>query len=200
MTRGPRMKTSTALASLLLLISTTAFGWAGEWQDDERLASIQSGAESIFSVKLDVYNMADNPEGRNACGDVQCYRVDVFVNNTQVATWATSPGKPQADGGSYSPLFSGERIFWAFGRDYVSYTKRYHMKYAMYIERVSQPGTISNIAFHGGYKVTGKRESHGCFRLRDSEAALLNHLVRKAFDDSGSVQVWSEGTRPPFKD
>lgn len=192
------MKKLILLASLLLA-SATAFGWAGEWQNDDRIKAIKAGKEAVFDVKLEVYNMADEPAGRKACGDKQCYRVDVFVNEIQIATWATSPGRPQSDGGIYSPIYNGHNILTHYGRNYVSYRKKYNMRYAMYIERKSQPGKISNVAFHGKYKVTGKRESHGCFRMRDSEVSVVNSFVRKAFKNGGSARVWSEGTRPPFK-
>lgn len=191
------MKKFTVLASLLFL-SATAFGgsWAGEWQDNERINDIKQGRLSVGDVKIEVYNMADTAAGRKACGDSQCYRMDVFVNEAQIATWATSPGRPQSDGGIYSPIYSGHRILTHYGREYRSYTKKYNMRYAMYIERKSQPGKISNVAFHGKYLVTGRRESHGCFRMRDPEAKMLNSFVRKVFSNGGTARVWSEGTRP----
>lgn len=69
------------------LSAQQAFGFAGEFQRDDLIPS------TIRDVKIKVYNMANNPGGRASCGESQCFRADILLNDVHVATWATNGGK-----------------------------------------------------------------------------------------------------------
>ncbi|MGH1469511.1 MAG: L,D-transpeptidase [Bdellovibrionales bacterium] len=181
------------LASILLF-STLSFGFAGEWEDSQKIADIKSGALQVQDLKIDIYNYAETAEGRAACGARECFRMDVFINDEQIATWATSPGKPHPGTnhvGVYTPEYEGRSIHsgHVYGRDYISYKFKYSMPYVMYL-RSNKLG----IGIHAGV-VNGTRLSHGCIRLVTEDARRLNQWVREVFRNGGDARVWARGTR-----
>lgn len=180
--------------SYLLLSSLSAFAFYGEFQDNSRIPDV------ITSVEIQVYNAAKDPVYRQACNDNQCYRMDVILNGRHVATWATSPGKRHEGTnfvGNYSPVYNGRSLHptYMFKR----YTNKYGdpMPYAMFMRLTN--GGVSPIAFHCG-NVTGKRESHGCFRMvcdsEQNDAATMQSWVKEAFANGGTVRVWTQDVYP----
>lgn len=168
---------------------TKAFGFAGTFYSPEKVPA------TITDVKFDAYNYAQvsGPNDED-CGDTECYRIDVYLNDIHVATFPTSPGKPHPGTqhvGGFTPSYDGVPVHTLTGRDYVSYRRRYYMPYAMFFESLSRPGQISNIAIHSGHAVTGRRLSRGCLRTLMNDAALMFEWTREARRNGGNGYLWT---------
>lgn len=175
----------------ILLLSATAFGFAGTFEND-------TIPDQINDIQLHVFNYAETAEGRAACGSSQCFRVKVILNGDVTAVWPVSPGKPHYGTkhvGIYTPEYNGRSIHstHVYGRNYTSYKYKYSMPYVMYMR--SSTGSLTGVGFHAGV-VDGTRLSHGCIRMRMADVKELNSWVREAFANGGDVRVWSRGTRP----
>jgi len=174
-----------------IFYSNLAFGFAGTFYAPALVP------DKIEDVKFDAYNYAvERGEGQPDCGDVECYRIDVYLNDIHVATFPTSPGKPHPGTqhvGGYTPDYDGIPVH-ARGithRDYVSYTRRYYMPYAMFFERIGNPSRMSNVAIHSGHAVTGWRLSRGCLRTLMNDAALMFNWTREARRNGGDGYLYT---------
>jgi len=208
--KGREMKRVITLI-VFMLISTTAFGFAGEWENSDVISKISRGDIQVRDVKIEIYNMAKYADGRAACGSSQCFRADISVNGEQIARWAVSPGKrhPGTDFvGIYTPQYSGHTIWnGSFrGAGYIS-SNNDPMPWATYMKYKSR-NARTGVAFHCG-RVTGERESHGCIRMvcngsreingrsgRRVDAQLLQSWIKLAFRNGGTALVWTEDTYP----
>jgi len=176
---------------LTMSLSTTqAFGFAGTFFAPSLVP------DEIVDVKYDVYNYAqtrtaDQPE----CGSSECYRMDVYLNDIHVATFVTSPGKPASDGGIYTPIYNGTPVHTMTHAEYYGYTTGYYMPYAMFFESLSNPGKISNIAIHSGWKADGERRSHGCLRTLLPDARNMFKWNLEAKRNGGNGYLWTRHTR-----
>lgn len=184
------------LLSGLCLFAANAFGFAGEFQNEDLIPSV------ITDVKIKIFNYANTPGGQEDCGDTQCYRADIFLNDLHVARWAVSPGRPHPGTdfkGNFSPIYNGRSLHPShlYGRGYLSGKRRDSMPYAMFLRLTN--GGKSPIALHCGH-VTGRRESHGCIRMvcdgQQSDAYVLSSWVKEAFRNGGRARVWTQDVYP----
>lgn len=181
----------------LSALSSSSFGFVGVF---EAPSLVPSDLNDIEDVKFDVYNYAVT-RGQNDkdCGSTECYRMDVYINDVHVATWPTSPGKRHPGTkhvGSFTPIYNGRGIHMVLGSDYVSYTRKYPMPYAMFIN--SEDGKITDYALHSGYEVNGERLSRGCLRLRIKDAERANLWVRMARSNGGNGYIWTRHTQDVY--
>lgn len=178
---------------LTLLTSVQAFGFYGEFTDEDTISSI--GPVTKFEIK--VFNAAQVGL-RKECGDSECFRADIFLNGYHVARWAVSPGKKHYGTkfvGVFTPQYSGRSYH--PNHLHTKYTNRFgdSMPWAAFIKRSN--GAKSGIATHCG-RVTGKRESHGCIRMvctgGRNDASRVNRWVKEAFANGGTAQIWTSHT------
>ena len=174
---------------LLLFFSSSAYAYKGTFYAPSLVPN------KITHVEFYAYNYARTGQPYGSCGDTECYRIDVYLNNIHVATFPTSPGKPHPGTkhvGGYTPNFNGTPVHTLTSSNYVSYRRRYYMPYAMFFESLSRPGKISDYAIHSGHAVTGKRISRGCFRTYMNDAALMFNWTFEARRNGGNGYVYAE--------
>lgn len=198
------MKSVLAFSLLILFSVQSAFAWQGTSVGTSFSGTFYAPTlvpDQIEDVKFDAYNYAKT-RGPNEpdCGDPECYRIDVYLNDIHVATFATSPGKPHPGTqhvGGFTPNYDGVPIHsrGITHREYVSFTRRYYMPYAMFFERLSDPSRLSNVAIHSGHPVTGWRLSRGCLRTYMQDAEMMFNWVRAARRNGGNGYFWSRHMR-----
>lgn len=165
---------------------------------------------AVSSVYFEVYDI--NAVDSVKCPD-HCFRVKVYVNDSLIAVIPTSPGSGTHNWGGRTPEFRNTSLAKTgsskgANRGYKGYrlhTNDYHssirtrdnglvtggdnLRYFTVFKTNS--GRDVGIGFHGdkggAYKVTGRPESHGCMRLTDSNAYVVNALARAVVDNTGSA-------------
>jgi len=168
--------------------------------------------DSITSVYYEVYDI-------NALDPVKCpshcFRVKVFVNDRLIAVVPTSPGSGRHNWGGRTPEFRNTSLATTKStkgrrRGYKGYrlhTFDYHSSVRKRSNGLvtggdnlrhfsvfkTNSGRDVGIGFHGDkggvYKVTGEPESHGCLRLTDDNAFVVNSLARAVIDNTGSAKT-----------
>jgi hypothetical protein len=165
---------------------------------------------AVDSVYYEVYDI-------NALDPVKCpthcFRVKVFVNDSLIAVIPTSPGSGAFNWGGRTPEFRNTSLARTSSKSgprrgykgYRLHTVEYHssrrdrgnglitgndnLRYFTVFKTNS--GRDVGIGFHGDkggvYKVTGEPESHGCMRLTDNNAYIVNMLARAVVDNTGSA-------------
>ena len=196
------MKRAFILSSLILLstnilFTSKAFSFVGTFYAPALVP------DKIVDVKFDAYNYSlTHGEKGDDCGDMECYRIDVYLNDIHVATFPTSPGKPHPGKkhvGGFTPIYkNGVPVHTITSHDYVSYKYRYYMPYAMFFESQTHSGRISNIAIHSGHAVNGKRLSKGCLRTLMDDAALMFKWTREARKNGGNGYLWTRHTKDRY--
>jgi len=166
---------------------------------------------AVTSVYYEVYDI-------NALDPVKCpthcFRVSVYVNNSLIAVLPTSPGSDRHNWGGRTPEFrntslatkessrgdrGGYKGYRLHKREYHSYVKQRpngittggdNLRYFTVFKTNS--GRDVGIGFHGdkdgAYPVTGEPESHGCMRVTDNNAFVINSLARAVVDNTGTAE------------
>jgi len=166
--------------------------------------------DAVSSVYYEVYDV--NAVDAVKC-PTHCFRVKVYVNDSLIAVVPTSPGSGAHNWGGRTPEFRNTSLATTSStkgskRGYKGYrlhTRDYHsskrnrgnglitggdnLRYFTVFKTNS--GRDVGIGFHGDkggvYKVTGAPESHGCMRLTDENAYIVNSLARGVVDNTGSA-------------
>lgn len=188
---GDQMKSFLFLSFLLL--SSQVFAAYGEFTDE----SLIPPASKIKKIETFVYDLVKEGYGKE-CGDTQCFRIDVQINGTHVATWIASPGKPHPGTdfkGNYTPEYHSGVPYSRKKRQGANYVNRHGdpMPWAAFWERNDRGTPV--IATHAG-RVTGRRESHGCVRLHRDKAKRIYQWVGAAMKNGGIARAYTKDTIP----
>ncbi len=191
---------------IISLFSITSF--AQSWTTWSEVIPFPAESEidydSIRSVYYEVYDVkAVRPE---ACSSAYCFRVAIYINGEMApfAVLPTSPGSTRYSWGGRTPEFRNATLAPAPGWGYQEY--RLHNRGYKSNPRPGRPSSnlryfsvfLSNgkdvgIGFHGDkggvYKVTGAPESHGCLRVHDNNAKIINYIARAVIDNTGSAHT-----------
>lgn len=202
------------VAILVLMVASASAQAAPAWHKWEDVVPFPTNInlDAVTSVKFEVYDI-------NALDPVKCpshcFRAKVFVNGSLIAVIPTSPGSSRHNWGGRTPEFrntslatkkstkgarGGYKGYRLHKREYHSYVKTRpsgittggdNLRYFTVFKDNS--GKDVGIGFHGdkggAYPVTGKPESHGCMRVTDNNAFVINSLARAVVDNTGSASA-----------